>query len=401
MTVETIQNWFYVTEAAAYWILAIGVIVFGLLVFLVARFFIARALVYLAGRTESRYDDIVVAQLRPFRFAWIAPLIVIYNYAYLIPSATETIRQVALFLILWLSIITLSALLNAVNAIYEASESYHGTSIQVYLDLGKISLILLGLILSISIFTGRSPIVFLTGLGAATAVLLLVFRDTLLSFVAGLQIQFNDLMREGDWIEVPAYGADGDVVNIALHTVKIQNWDKTISVLPTYKLLEVPFKNWRGMEESGGRRIKRAIHIDLNSVRFCDEGLMDRLMHIGLIKDYVAEKRAVQTPEVATGDLLSSEGFTNVDAFQTYIVRYLQNRPDIHQKSMTFLVRQLAPGPTGLPLEIYVFTKTTAWTEYEAIQANIFDHLVAAISKFDLQVFQEPTGLDFQAAGKF
>lgn len=154
------------------------------------------------------------------------------------------------------------------------------------------------------------------------------------------------------------------------------------------------------MEESGGRRIKRAIHIDLNSVRFCDSALMDRLMHIELINDYVAEKRAVQIPEAASGDLISSKGFTNVDAFQTYIVRYLQNRPDIHQSTMTFLVRQLAPGPTGLPLEIYVFTKTTEWTEYEAIQANIFDHLVAAISKFDLRVFQEPTGLDFQAVGK-
>ena len=366
--------------------------------FIVARFFIARALVYLAGRTESRYDDIVVEKLRPYRFAWIAPLILVYNFATLFSEATEVIRQLALFLILWITLITLTSLLNAVNAIYEASETYRGTSIQVYLDLGKIVLILFGLILSVSIFTGQSPIVFLTGLGAATAVLLVIFRDTLLSFVAGLQIQFNDLMREGDWIEVPAYGADGDVVNIALHTVKIQNWDKTISVLPTYKLLEVPFKNWRGMEESGGRRIKRAIHIDLNSVKFCDAGLLDRLETIDLIDDYVGEKRAQL--DVGRGAPINGAGFTNVDVFQTYIVRYLQNRPDIHQNTMTFLVRQLAPGPTGLPLEIYVFTKTTVWTEYEEIQASIFEHLVAAISQFDLRVFQEPTGMDFQAVGR-
>lgn len=238
MTVETIQNWLFVTEAAAYWILAIGVIVFGVLVFLVARFFIARTLVYLANRTESKYDDIVVERLRPFRVAWIAPLIVVYNFAHLFPTLTFVIHQAVLFLILWLTIVTLTALLNAVNTIYEASETYRGTSIQVYLDLGKLTLILIGLILSISLWTGESPLVLLTGLGAATAVLLLIFRDTLLSFVAGLQIQFNDLMREGDWIEVPEYGADGDVINIALHTVKIQNWDKTISVVPTHKLLE-------------------------------------------------------------------------------------------------------------------------------------------------------------------
>jgi miniconductance mechanosensitive channel len=400
MLVESIQSWLNVSATQAYWILGIGMVLLGMIGFLIARFLIARGLVYLASRTKSQFDDIIVEKLRPYRFAWLAPLMVIYNFANLIPSATGVIRQITLFLILWLVIITLNALLNAVNAIYEASESYRGTSIQVYLDLGKIVLILIGLILTVTLFTGQSPAVLLTGLGAATAVLLLIFRDTLLSFVASLQIQFNDLIREGDWIEVPQYSADGDVSNIALHTVKIQNWDKTISVIPTYKLLEVPFKNWRGMQESGGRRIKRAINIDLNSVKFCDADLIERLKQIELVKDYVAMKQFEQDAEGGSQTAINRQGFTNTDAFREYIVSYLRNRPDIHEDGMTFLVRQLAPGPTGVPLEIYVFTKTTVWTEYEEIQASIFDHLVAAINQFDLRVFQEPTGLDFQAVGR-
>jgi miniconductance mechanosensitive channel len=400
MLVEAIQSWLNVSETQAYWILGIGTVILGMIGFLIARFLIARGLVYLASRTKSQYDDIIVEKLRPYRFAWLAPLIVVYNFANLIPSATGVIRQIALFLILWLVIITINALLNAVNAIYEASDAYSGTSIQVYLDLGKIVLILIGLILTVSMFTGQSPAVLLTGLGAATAVLLLIFRDTLLSFVASLQIQFNDLIREGDWIEVPQYSADGDVSNIALHTVKIQNWDKTISVIPTYKLLEVPFKNWRGMQESGGRRIKRAINIDLNSVKFCDADLLERLKQIDLIKDYVDTKQSELESEAGTKKAINRQGFTNTDAFREYIESYLRNRPDIHKDGLTFLVRQLAPGPTGVPLEIYVFTKTTVWTEYEEIQASIFDHLVAAINQFDLRVFQEPTGLDFQAVGR-
>jgi len=233
------------------------------------------------------------------------------------------------------------------------------------------------------------------------ALLLLIFRDTLLSFVASVQIQSNDLVKEGDWIEVPSYGADGDVINISLHAVRVQNWDKTITAIPTYRLLDTPYKNWRGMQESGGRRIKRAGHIDLNSIRFCDQEMIERFRQIELVRDYVEVKLADaaqwnEAHRVGAENPFNGRQLTNMGVFRAYVINYLRGRPDVHQEGMTLLVRQLAPSPTGLPLEIYAFTKTVEWPKYEAIQADIFDHLVAAMGQFDLRVFQEPTGMDFQ-----
>jgi miniconductance mechanosensitive channel len=251
-------------------------------------------------------------------------------------------------------------------------------------------------------FTDQSPLVLLTGLGAMMAVLLLIFHDTILSFVAGLQIQSNDLVNEGDWLEVPSYSADGDVLNISLHSVKVQNFDKTISVIPTYKLVEVPFKNWRGMQESGGRRIKRSIHLDVTSVKFCDAAMIERLGKIDLIRDFVAaqQSRSEQEMRLDSADPenpVNVRQFTNLDAFRAYVTNYLRSRQDLHQEEMTLLVRQLAPSPTGMPLEIYAFTKTVDWIEYENIQADIFSHLVAAVPQFGLHAFQEPVGADFRA----
>ena len=232
-----------------------------------------------------------------------------------------------------------------------------------------------------------------------TAVLLLIFRDTILSFIASLQITSNDLVRVGDWIEVPKFGADGDVIDIALHTVKIQNWDKTITVIPTHKLIDETFKNWRGMAQSGGRRIKRSILIDIESIRICDDALVERLKKIHLITDYVQDKlqeldeyNAEQ--QIDTSSPVNGRRMTNIGTFRAYVVAYLRHHKRIHQQ-MTFLVRQLPPGPTGLPLEIYVFTNDTAWAKYEAIQADIFDHILAVVPEFDLRVFQSPTGRDF------
>jgi miniconductance mechanosensitive channel len=402
MTWEEIQTWIDQSLAQAPWAIGAMVIVLSVVVLLIARFVISHALVYLSKRTESKHDDIVVEQLRPFRLAWIAPLLLIYFSADILPAGTELIRNIALFLILWLVIVTINSLLNALNAIYEASDYYRGDPIQLYLDLGKLVMVLVGIILSISMFTGQSPLVLLTGLGAMMAVLLLIFRDTILSFVAGLQIQSNDLVNEGDWLEVPSYSADGDVLNISLHSVKVQNWDKTISVIPTHKLVVVPFKNWRGMQESGGRRIKRAIYLDLTSVKFCDAATIERLAGIDLIKDYITAQQSEFDQEKPTRSAelenpVNAHQFTNLDALRAYVTEYLKSRQDLHHENMTLLVRQLAPGPTGLPLEIYVFTRTVDWKQYEDIQADIFSHLVAALPLFDLRVFQEPAGADLRA----
>jgi miniconductance mechanosensitive channel len=304
--------------------------------------------------------------------------------------------------IVWLVAITFIGLFTAVNVLYEDSEYYRGLSIQGYLDLGKLLVLTVGVILTVSQLTGKSPWALLSGLGAVMALLVLIFRDTLLSFVASLQIQSHDLVREGDWIEMPAYEADGEVVNIALHTIKVRNWDNTITVVPTYKLLDTPYRNWRGMTESGGRRIKRALYVDLNSVAFCDAAAVERMRNVGLVQDYVEEHlirmTEVQEDELTCRrDVCEEHELTNVGVFRAYMQAYLRSRPDLHQDDMTLLVRQLDPSPTGLPLEVYAFTRTTAWEKYEAVQADIFEHLVAAAPQFGLRVFQQPTGTDFRA----
>jgi miniconductance mechanosensitive channel len=401
MTVEDVQALVDLDPTLMPWVLGGAVLILSVVVFLIARYFIARGLIYLSARTENKYDDVIVDKLRPFRFAWAAPLLVIYYLAGLLPESTQLIRQAVLLIILWLVVLTTNSILNGVNAIYEASDRFRGVSIQGYLDLAKLLLIACALIVTASVLTGQSPVVLLSGLGVVMALLVLMFRDTVLSFVASLQINSNDLVREGDWIEMPSFGADGSVMNISLHTVKVRNWDHTITVIPTYKLMEAPFKNWRGMEESGGRRIKRAINVDMNSISFCDREMLQRFEDIHLVRDYLAARLSVdsQTGSApANPESLSvAPQLTNMEVFQAYVVNYLKTRQDLHQEGMTLLVRQLDPGPTGLPLEIYAFTKTVAWLEYEAIQAEITDHLLGVLPLFDLRVFQEPTGADFRA----
>lgn len=400
MTIETIQLWVEENPTLAFG----GVILLSIIVFFVARLIIGRGLSSLAARTETEYDDIIVKKLHPFRAAWAAPLILLYSFAYLLPDLESLIQTTTLFLTLWVIITTLTALLNALNEIYESSPSFTGVSIQGYLDIVKLLIIIIGLILSISLFTGKSPLALLSGLGAIMAVLLLVFRDTILSLVASIQISSNDLLKEGDWIEVPSYGADGDIIDISLASIKVQNWDKTITVIPTFKFSEVAFKNWRGMTDSGGRRIKRSLYIDMASIKFCDKSMLKRFQRIELIRSYLEEKqkeiKADNKKKGTTSDSpINSRQLTNVGTFRAYIETYIANLDDIHKKEMTFLIRQLAPSPQGLPLEIYVFTKTTVWGEYESIQANIFDHLIAAAPEFGLRIFQEPTGADFSALG--
>jgi miniconductance mechanosensitive channel len=392
------QNWVIENPLMALGLL----IILSTLLFFFTRNVIARGLVRLASRTTNKVDDIFIKHLRPTRLAWLAPLVVIYVFAYLLPAFEVSIRKVTLFLIILVSVLSINALLNAFNEIYESRPSFNGVSIQTYLDVLKIFIAIVAIILSISLFSGQSPLVLLTGLGALTAVLLLIFQNTLLSIVASVQIAANDLIKEGDWVEVPSYGADGDVKNISLHTIKIQNFDKTFTVIPTYKIVDVAYKNWRGMQQSGGRRIQRSILVDMNTIKFCDESMLERLSRIDLIQDYLAERiQSIAGYRLENNShydsSLDGPQITNTEVFRSYIVAYLRNRPDIHQEGMPFLVRALAPNPTGLPIELYIFTSTTQWEEYEAIQAEIFDHLLAAAGHFDLRVFQEPTGLDFAA----
>jgi miniconductance mechanosensitive channel len=241
----------------------------------------------------------------------------------------------------------------------------------------------------------------MSGLGAMTAVLLLIFKDTILSFIASLQITFNDLFRIGDWLEIPDFGADGDVIDIALHTVQIQNWDKTISVIPTHKLIDGTFKNWRGMQESGGRRIKRSVLIDISSIKFCDEEMIKKYKKYQILRNYVEQKEKEieqynQEYNIDTSELINGRRMTNIGTFRAYVEEYLKRNTNIN-KDLTFLVRQLAPGHQGLPIEIYVFTNDTRWAFYEKIQADIFDHILAIVPEFDLRIFQAPTGYNLES----
>lgn len=396
MTNEEIQYFIDLNPGLA----LLATIVLSIVVYLVGRFIVGRALVYLAERTETKYDDIIVEHLKPFRVAWIAPLAIIYAFADLAPDFQVIIEKISLLLILWITALTFNSLLNATNKIYESSPSYNGVAIQGYLDLVKLLILIIAIIISISLATGQSPIVLLTGIGAATAVLLLIFQNTILSIVASIQIAANDLLKEGDWVEVPSYNADGDVQNISLHTIKIQNFNNTISIIPTHKILDVAYINWRGMQESGGRRIMRALNIDLNSIKFCTPDTLEQLGKIDLVKDYIQEKNAAiksyldAQPEEYDPPL-DGPNLTNAEVFRAYILRYLRSRPDIHQEKMPLLVRALEPTDHGLPIEVYAFAKTTEWELFEAIQAEIFDHLIAAARYFELRVFQQPTGLDF------
>jgi miniconductance mechanosensitive channel len=379
-----------------------GIILLSLILLFVTRLIIGRGLTYLTRRTATQYDDIILKNLHPYRISWMAPLIFIYATAHLFPEYQSAIETATLFGIMWLVAFTINSLLDASNQIYESRPGFTGVSIQSYFDILKIVIILVTIVLSISLFTGKSPLVLLAGMGAIMAVLLLVFRDTILALVASVQITTNNLIKEGDWIEVPGFDADGDVININLHTIRVRNFDNTISVIPTYKIVETSYKNWRGIEEMGGRRIKRSISIDLMSINFCDRDMLERLLKIDLVHEYVkGQLSRIDQFHQEKGDQVDSplDGpqVTNVSVFRAYIEAYLRNHPALHQEEMVLLVREMAPGQTGLPVEIYVFTKTVDWIKYESIQADIFDHLLAAAPHFDLRVFQDPTGSDFAA----
>jgi miniconductance mechanosensitive channel len=292
----------------------------------------------------------------------------------------------------------LDSALNAFLEYYSQLPVSQDIGIKGFIQAVKLIIFLVGLIFMMSILIGKSPVFFLSGIGALTAVLLLIFKDAILGFVAGIQISVNHMVKVGDWVEMPTHMADGDVIDISLTTVKIQNWDKTITSIPTYDLIAKPFKNWRGMQKSGGRRIKRSIFINMNTIKFADEAMVQEFKRISLIKPYVEAKLAEIDAFNQANNIedrpRNGRSITNIGTFRAYCVAYLKAHPKIHDK-MTFLIRQLAPTSKGLPLEIYVFSNDIVWANYESIQSDIFDHLLSILPVFELSVFQEPTGQDF------
>ncbi len=383
---------------------------------LLAKGFLLSVIARVVKRTRFTWDDAIQERRVFHHLAHLAPAAVVYFGAVLVPGLPDPVYEVAQRVALSFMVVTLAAsanaVLNAANDIYSTRPDASTRPIKGYLQIVAIILWIAAAILIVSILLAKPPGIFLGGLAGLTAVLLLVFRDTILSLVASIQLTQNDMLAVGDWIEMPKYGADGDVVDIALHTVKVQNWDKTITTIPTHKLIEDSFKNWRGMSQAGGRRIKRSIHLDLGTIRFLSDEEVDRFARFELMQEYIRTKReelrahnelnldAGGRWEDTSGKVvLNTRRLTNVGTFRAYIVNYLRQHQMVHQ-DMTLLVRQLQPGPTGLPMEIYVFSNDTDWINYEGFQADIFDHLLAMVSEFGLRVFQSPSGEDVRAAGE-
>lgn len=364
---------------------------------------IARALI---RRNQVTWDEELVRHNVLGRLSQVVPAIVVLLGIEPVPlisdSLVTVVQNVTIAYLILVVALTLSALFSAVNDIYEDRASANARPLRGFIQLLQLVLFIVAAILIISVLIDRSPLLLLSGFGAMTAVLLLVFKDTILGFVASVQIGANDMVRVGDWIEFPSYGADGDVIEVGLHTVKVQNFDRTITTIPTYKLISESFKNWRGMSESGGRRIKRAVSVDQTSIRFLRDEEIEGLRRFTLLRPYLDKKREDLAAHASTlGEFAAEEvnrrRLTNVGTFRAYVRSYLQSHPDINPDA-TLLVRQLPPGPHGLPVEIYCFTRTTAWREYEDIQSDIFDHVIAIAPEFGVHAYQQPSGVDVRMA---
>ena len=373
-----------------------------------AQYLLLHTVPRLRERMDVRWARVLWHDQVLRRLARVVPSLVVQAgigaVPHLDPVAFAVIRNLAVALTVLQLVRTLNALLNAILQEQESRPEGARTatrSIKSYVQLGKLALALIGAIVIVAVLIDRSPLILLSGLGAMSAVLMLVFKDTILSFTAGVQLSSNDMLRVGDWIEMPQMGADGAVIDIALHTVKVQNWDKTITTIPTWRLMSESYRNWRGMSESGGRRIKRQLRIDSATVRFLSDADIDRLERIALLAPYLAAKRqAVHSANAALGEGAAVPAnlrrLTNIGTFRAYVQAYLQAHPGVHQ-GMTLMVRMLEPTAEGVPLELYCFTATTAWVQYEAIQGDIFDHLLALLPEFDLLLYQSPTGWDIRS----
>ncbi|WP_293748746.1 mechanosensitive ion channel family protein [uncultured Paraglaciecola sp.] len=346
-------------------------------------------------KSKNQFDDELHQHGFFKRIGHIVPAVFIYLLSQLLienPALLAFLQKSAVIYVLISAVMAISALLNTIEDTYNASNLAKKAPITGFIQVAKLFIVIIAGLLIISNLMDKSPLLLLSGLGAVTAILLLLFRDTILGFVAGIQIAANRMVNTGDWIEMPKYGADGDVLQVGLTTVKVQNWDKTISTIPTYALISEPVKNWRGMSESGGRRIKRSLNIDIQSIRFCDQDMLDEFSKIRYIKSYIQAKleklqRFHNEQKIDSTDLVNSRRLTNIGTLRAYMQAYLENHPDINQ-DMTLMVRQRPPTELGVPLEIYCFCADKNWVNYEGIQSDIFDHLLAILPAFRLRAYQ-------------
>ncbi|MFC4598365.1 mechanosensitive ion channel family protein [Cohnella hongkongensis] len=349
-------------------------------------------------KNRFTWDNAFLERKVLHRLSHIVPAIIVYYSAPIFPIYRTLIENGAAISIILISMTVIDAFLNACNDIYNTYEVSKVKPIRGYIQVVKIFVFIIGAIIIVSSLIGKSPLLLLSGLGALSAVLMLIFKDSILGLVAGVQLSANDMVRVGDWIEMPKYSADGDVIDISLNTVKVLNFDKTITTIPSYALISDSFRNWRGMQQAGGRRIKRSVFIDIGSIRFCTAELLEQLRKVHYLTEYLAAKEQEISEYNARNRIdktmeVNGRQLTNIGVFRSYVENYLKQHPRIHQ-GMTLIVRQLAPTETGLPLEIYAFVNDTNWGVYESVQSDIFDHIFAAAPSFGLRIFQSPTGHD-------
>lgn len=390
------------SEAAAkylyYFILVLIILACSITVTLIIYKIILRFLVKHIQSNKYQWDDILLKNKVFHRLVMIVPGVIIINVAYLFDEFSTFISKFSIIYILFIGILVGKALLKSAEDIYRDFPISKDRPIKGFLQVIEILLYIIFIILIISIMVDKSPVVLISGIGALTALTTLIFKDSIVGFVAGMQLTWNDMLRIGDWIEMTKYGADGDVIDITLNTVKVQNFDKTIVTIPTYALVSDSFKNWRGMKEIGARRIKRSFNIDITSIKFCTDEMLEKYKKINFLKNYIEEKE-IELKEFNekienTDWLINGRNLTNVGVFRMYAKNYISNHPKIH-KELPCMIRQLAPTENGLPLEVYVFVNDIEWVNYESAQSDIFDHLFAVAKYFDLRIFQNPSSYDF------
>ena len=368
----------------------------------IAKKVVLQIIVHIIKNNKVTWDNVFLEQKVFHKLSHIVPAIIIYFAGAMFPSYQNLIEKAALTYIIVITLMVINALLNACDVIYRTFPVSKVRPIRGYVQVAKIIVFIFGGIMIISNLFGQNPLIILSGLGALSAVLMLIFKDSILGLVAGVQLSSNDMVRVGDWIEMPKYNADGDVIDITLNTVKVMNFDKTITMIPSYALISDSFRNWRGMQTSGGRRIKRSIYIDTSSIRFCSEEMIEAYKKIQYLSDYIESKlneieHYNEERNIDKSSKVNGRQLTNIGVFRVYIQQYLKHHPKIHQE-MTLIVRQLASGDSGLPLEIYAFTNDTNWMVYESVQSDIFDHIFAVAPEFGLRTFQNPTGYDIAHA---
>ena len=395
------------SELAMFTGFAIDLVILIIIAFItnwITKSILLRLIKKAALSTKNTFDDALVREKVFSRLSHISPVLVLQFLGPLIfaefPRVLPLISLFANAYIIAIVMMVIAAFITALKRYLFTFDRYKDQPLESYAQLSKLIVYILGGILILSIVLNKSPLYFFSAFGAASVVIVLVFKDTILGFVASIQLAANDMIRIGDWVEMPKYGADGDVIKITLSTIKVRNFDKTITTVPTYAFISDSFKNWRGMTETGARRIKRAIYINMNSLKYCTPEMLNRYKKFHLVEEYVDRRQheieAYNTEnKIDKSELINGRHQTNIGMFRQYAVAYLADNPNIEKDNFTLMVRQLAPEKSGVGIEIYCFVNDTAWVNYENIQADIFDHLLTAVNYFDLQLFQHPSGTDF------